>query len=126
VGEPSLVERVVERLERTVDSLVTLPREVRALGRRLIRVEARTGAIELQIVQLRTEMRGGFSAASRELRQAKNDLLDVIDSSSKATQSMFDDVSKDLGEIRKTVATAEEMRRLHNVVLERLEQVGNR
>lgn len=100
----------------------------------------RMGAAGLQIVQLRTEMRGEFSAVRSELARAKDDLLVVIKSGSDATQLMFDELSKrvgsveeqvgsiegGLGEIRTTMATSDEMHRLHNVVLERLDQLGTR
>jgi uncharacterized protein YukE len=122
VAEPSLVERV-EKLEKTVDSLAKLPGEVRALGRRLVRVEARSVALELLIVQLRSEMNGGFSAIRGDLAQAKDHLLEIINSSSEATQSMFDDLSKRLGSVEETVkdtATAKEMRQLHDDLVQRI------
>jgi uncharacterized protein YukE len=84
----------VEKLEKTVESLAEVPGEVRRLGRRLVRVEARLGAVELQFLQHRAEVKGEFSAVRRELTQTRNDLLQVIDSSSQATQGMFDDLSK--------------------------------
>lgn len=55
----SLANRV-ERLEKTVDGLQTLPAEVAALGERV-------GAVELQILQLRTDMNDGFSAVRSEM-----------------------------------------------------------
>ena len=68
----TLTERV-EHLEKTVDSLRELPS-------RVIRVEVRVTAVEEQVVQLRGEMRDGFSA-----------VLQVIDASSVATQRLIDE-----------------------------------
>ena len=56
----SLVNRV-EDLEKTVNGLQTLPADVAALGERV-------GAVELQIVQLRADMNGGFSAVRGEMK----------------------------------------------------------
>jgi hypothetical protein len=53
MNEPSLNDRV-QVLEETVKELAVLPTRVEAL--------------ELQIVQLREEMRGEFSAVRREIR----------------------------------------------------------
>lgn len=57
--DADLVRRV-EKLEETVDSLRDLPARTASL-------EVRMGAIEWQIVQLRTEMRDGFSAVRAEM-----------------------------------------------------------
>ncbi len=56
----SLTDRV-ERLEKTVDGLQTLPAEVAALGERV-------GLVEVQVSELRTEMREEFSAVRRDGR----------------------------------------------------------
>ena len=55
----ALTDRV-ERLEKTVEALQTLPAEVAALGERV-------GAVEVQVSQLRTEMHTEFSAMRSEL-----------------------------------------------------------
>lgn len=52
--------RRVEHLEETVESLRDLPD-------RTAKLEARMGAVETQIVQLRTEMRDEFSAIRRDM-----------------------------------------------------------
>ena len=51
----------VERLEKTVEGLQTLPADVAALGERV-------GAVETQILQLRTEMHSEFSDVRSEMR----------------------------------------------------------
>jgi len=51
----------VERLEKTVEGLQTLPARVAALGERV-------GSVETQIVQLRAEMRVEFSDVRTEMR----------------------------------------------------------
>ena len=51
----------VERLEKTVEGLQTLPAEVAVLGERV-------GSVETQIVQLRGEMRVEFSDVRTEMR----------------------------------------------------------
>jgi hypothetical protein len=56
-----LAERV-EILERTVEGLSDLPG-------RMAKVEGRLETVEVQIVQLRTEMRSEFSAIRAEIRQ---------------------------------------------------------
>ena len=63
------IVRRVEMLEESVQSLKQLPDRVSAL-------EVRVGAVESQIVQLRGEMRDGFSAVHRELatKASKDDL----------------------------------------------------
>jgi hypothetical protein len=63
----------VESLEKTTEALRELPA-------RVTRLEVRVTAVEEQVVQLRGEVRDGFSA-----------VLDVIDASSLATQRMFDE-----------------------------------
>jgi len=51
----------VERLEKTVEGLQTLPAEVAVLGERV-------GSVETQIVQLRAQMRVEFSDVRTEMR----------------------------------------------------------
>jgi hypothetical protein len=62
--------RRVEDLEETVESLRDLPD-------RTAKLEARMGAVETQIVQLRTEMRDEFSAIRRDM-VTKDDLRDEL------------------------------------------------
>jgi hypothetical protein len=58
--------RRLEMLEETVESLKRLPDRVGAL-------EVRVGSLESQVLQLRTEMRDGFSAIERRMA-TKDDL----------------------------------------------------
>jgi chromosome segregation ATPase len=94
-----LVEDRVKRLEEKVDRLSELPARVDGLDHRMQGVERRLGHVELQIVQLRTEMGDGFSA-----------VLEVIDSSSKATQTLFKE-------------TNSQMRTLHEDLVERIKKL---
>ena len=64
-----LLEDRVTRLEKSLESLAEVPTQLAGLGDRVQRIEARTERIggrvtnvELQISQLRTDMRAGFSA----------------------------------------------------------------
>jgi len=61
--EPTLADRVAI-LEKKVEDLASLP--------------ARVAGVELQIVQLRDEMRLGFSAVRREMAGLREDLLNTI------------------------------------------------
>jgi hypothetical protein len=105
-----VIERV-EKLERTAESLAELPGQMTALAGRMGQVEARlgqvegrVGSLELQIVQLRTETKEGFSAV-------RSDLLEVINSSARATQELF-------------TQTWTQMRVLHEEVIERVKRLG--
>jgi hypothetical protein len=77
-----LVLERVENLEKALASLATLPGEVADL-------KGRVGGLELQIVQLRTEMTEEFSAVHEEIASTRNGLLEVIESSSRATEALF-------------------------------------
>ena len=61
--EPTLTERVTI-LEQKVEDLASLP--------------ARVAGVELQIVQLRDEMRLGFTAVRQEMAGLREDLLTTI------------------------------------------------
>src|SRR5215471_15882183 len=61
----------VEMLENTVESLRKLPAEVAQLRRRM-------GWVESQTLQLRTEMRGEFSAMRAEMRGEMRDEFSVM------------------------------------------------
>jgi hypothetical protein len=71
---------VPKTLAERVESLEKASAALRELPARVSRVELRVTAVEEQVLQLRGEMRDGFSA-----------VLDVIDASSAATQRMFDE-----------------------------------
>jgi chromosome segregation ATPase len=127
-----VIERV-EKLEKTVAALTSLPGEVSQLSRRV-------GTMESQIVQLRTEMKGEFSAVRGELAEVRgglaevrgglaevrsgladvrgglaevrgdlaetrDNLLGVIESGSQATQQMFNEVRQDIGAFRQETNT---------------------
>jgi chromosome segregation ATPase len=64
------LRRRVEMLENTVESLRQLPADVARLSRRMRRAES-------QILQLRTELRGEFSAIRRDM-VTKADLADGL------------------------------------------------
>lgn len=105
-----MIERV-EKLEKTLESLAGIPDRMTA-------VEDRVGSLELQILQLRTEMNEGFSALHDELRDVRgevvstrSDLLEVIDSSSRASQGLF-------------AQTWTQMRVLHEDVISRIARLG--
>ena len=66
----SAIERL-EILERKVEALETLPE-------RVANVEVRLGAVELQLVQLREEMRAEFSATRAEMRTADEGSLRTL------------------------------------------------
>jgi DNA repair exonuclease SbcCD ATPase subunit len=87
----------VEKLEKTLESLAGIPDRMTA-------VEDRVGSLELQIVQLRTELKEGFSAV-------RSDLLEVFDSGSRATQELF-------------TQTWTQMRVLHEEVISRIARLG--
>ena len=132
-----LLEERVKKLERALESLAEVPGQLTRLGERVERIEDRTERIEgrvtnveLQISQLRTDMRVGFSAASRELGDTRSSLLEVIDSSSRATQKLYDEGRKEtrelLTDLRKDVVQSlgTEMRVLHEDLVERIKVLG--
>jgi hypothetical protein len=118
VAEELLEERV-KKLERALESLAEVPKQLTRLGERVEKVEDRVTNVESQIVQLRTEMRDGFSA-----------VLEVVDSSSKATQTLYDEGRKGtrelLTDLRKDVVQTlgTEMRVLHEDLVERIKVLG--
>lgn len=126
-----LLEDRVKRVEETFGKLVRLPDRMDGLGlrmdgldrrmdgldRRLQGVEGRVGQVEWQIVQLRTDMGDGFSA-----------VLEVIDSSSKATQALYDDGRREVrdlfGDLKNEVrATRTQMLALHEDLVERIKSL---
>ena len=146
-----VIERV-EKLEKTVAALTSLPGEVSQLSRRV-------GTMESQIVQLRTEMKGEFSAVRGELAEVRgglaevrsgladvrgglaevrgdlaetrDNLLGVIESGSQATQQVFNEVRQDIGAFRQETNTrfdglSTQMRVLHEDVIERISRLGGR
>jgi len=104
LADDLMVERV-EELEKAVESLVELPQRMTTLEGRMGHLEGRVGSLELQIVQLRTEMKDGFSAV-------RGEFLEVFDAGSRATEMLF----------KETWAL---MRTLHEDVIERIKQLGD-
>ncbi len=106
-----LVLERVEKVEKAFASLATLPREVADLTGVVADLKGRVGSVESQIVQLRTEMTEEFSALHQEMASTRNGLLEVIESSSRATEALFEE-------------TWAQMRTLHEDVIERIKNIG--
>jgi hypothetical protein len=129
VAEELLEERV-KKLERALESLAEVPKQLTRLGDGIERLEGGVTNVELQVSQLRSDMRVGFSAASRELGDTRSSLLEVIDSSSRATQKLYDEGRKEtrelLTDLRKDVVQSlgTEMRVLHEDLVERIKVLG--
>ena len=70
MAQKTVMERV-EKLEQTVESLVALPGVVADLA-------VRTGNLESQFLQLRSEMRDGFSSIRDELSGTRSELKGEI------------------------------------------------
>jgi hypothetical protein len=110
VGEKAIAERV-EALEKGMDSLRGLPAKFDDLGTRVSGVESRLTTVESQVVQLRRDMNDGFSAT-----------LQIIEASSKATQTMFDATQKIIRQGDEE--TRIQMRVLHEDLVKRLAVLG--
>jgi len=119
VAEELLEERV-KKLEKVVESLAEVPTRLTGLGDRVEGLADRVTNVGLQIVQLRMDMRGGFAA-----------VLEVIDSSSKATQKLYDDgqrrANSQLEDVKKeiVVTLGTEMRVLHEALIDRIKLLGS-
>jgi hypothetical protein len=90
-------------LEKGMDSLRQLPREVRSLGTevkglvvRVSGVESRLVTVESQILQLRTEMTDGFSAIRGEMGAMKTELREDIAALARETAAGFVQVGTDM------------------------------
>jgi hypothetical protein len=105
-----VVERV-EKLEKAFKSLAEMPRQMTDLQGRVGRLEVRVTSVELQIVQLRTEMRDGFSA-----------VLEVVESDSHATQQLYDGGRAEMRELFKE--TWSHVRVLHEDLVQRIARIG--
>jgi hypothetical protein len=102
-----------------LESLADIPRRMTAIeGRvggledrvgglesRVGSLDGRVGSLELQIVQLRNEMKDGFSAV-------RSDFLEVFDAGSRATEALFKE-------------TWAQMRTLHGDVISRIARLGD-
>jgi phosphoglycerate-specific signal transduction histidine kinase len=119
----TLTERVTI-LEQTVEDLAVLP--------------ARVAGVELQIVQLRDEMRLGFSAVRQEMAGLREDLLDTIRHGDDAVRGELHAEMRELrsemqrlreelrGEIREgDQETRRYMRVLHEDVIARIAALGD-
>ena len=99
----TMEERVMD-LEKLAETLAPLPAQVAGLTERM-------AAVELQSVQLRSEMHAGFSAIRGEMADMKAELREDI-----AAQGI--DTAALLFELRT------EMRMLHEDVVERIARIG--
>lgn len=135
-----LLEERVKKLERSLELLAEVPSQLTRLGERVElievrteRIEGRVTNIESQISQLRADMREGFSAAGRKLGDTRDAILEVIDSSSKATQKLYDEGREEMrrlfgdlkGELRGDIAQRRtEMRVLHEDLVSRISLIN--
>ena len=112
---PETIASRVDNLERRVTDLETLP--------------DRITAVELQIVQLRTEMRGEFSAVREEIRTGTRVLGERIDETTRVLGERIEERARVLGERIDEFArvlgerideTGRHMRVLHEDVIGRL------
>src|SRR4026208_2214278 len=102
MADDLMIERV-EKLEKALESLAELPHQMSALTGRIGQVEDRVAHVELQIVQLRTEMKDEFSAI-------RSEFLEVFDADSRATEALFRE-------------TWGQMRALHERVISRIARI---
>jgi len=111
---PETIAGRVDNLERRVTDLETLP--------------DRIPAIESQIVQLRTEMRGEFSAVREEIRTGDRVLGERIDETTRVLGERLDETTRVLQRLEETTRVLGEridengrhMRVLHEDVIGRL------
>jgi len=111
---PETIESRADNLERRVTDLETLP--------------DRIPAIESQIVQLRTEMRGEFSAVREEIRTGDRVLGERIDETTRVLGERIDETTRVLQRLEETTRVLGEridengrhMRVLHEDVIGRL------
>jgi hypothetical protein len=123
VAEELLEERV-KKLERALESLAEVPGQLTRLGDHVGGLEGRVTKVESQISQLRSDIQVGFSAAGRDLGDTRDAILEVIDSSSQATQKLYDDGRKEMRQLFKETNT--QMRVLHEDLVERIKLLGSR
>jgi len=103
---PTLTQRV-EILEQKVERLETLP--------------ARMAAVEWQIVQLRDEMQGGFSAVRQEMAVMADDLRTELHHGLHGIRGELDGIHGELDGLRAEIrAGDEETRRYMRVLYEDL------
>ena len=121
MAHQTLVTRV-ERVEQALESLAHLPGDVKELRADVAQVEVRVGAVESQLLRLHPEMKDKFCAVRREAAETRDNLLEVIQSSSRATLRMFGDLRT---EMRASFADlGAQMRSLHEDVIDRIRRLG--
>jgi len=98
-------------LEKLAEKMAPLPERMGEMSQRLGVVEGRLGVVESQILQLRTDLDDRTTA-----------ILDVIDSSSKATQKLVDEVLEAV--TSGDEETRREMRLLHKDLVTRITRLG--
>ena len=121
--EPALTDRVTI-LEQKVEDLASLP--------------ARVAGVELQIVQLRDEMRLGFSAVGQEIAGLREELLTTIRQGDDAVREELHAEMRELrsemqrlrDELRAEIREGDQetrryMRVLHEDVIARIAALGN-
>ena len=114
--ERELLDRRVEILEQHVEKLKELPSRMSGVETRLTSVEGRLTSVdgrltsvEAQVVQLRSEMNGGFSALSYAVNALHADMVARFE----ANDHKFEGLRRD-------------MHLLHEDVLERIARLGER
>ena len=117
-----LLDDRVKKLEKTVQGLAELPAQVGQLDHRVRRLRRRVMRVEWQIVQLRTDMRVECSAVRREAGERRDAILEVIESSSKATQRLYDDGREEMRQLFRE--THSQMRTLHEDLVSRIALIG--
>ena len=102
----SLVERL-DKLERTVEALAGLP--------------ARVAVVEVQISQLRDEMRVGFSAVRQDIAQTNARMLELREETTTSIAHMHAQMLELHEETTTSIAqTHTQMRVLHEDVVSRI------
>ena len=98
-------------LEKLTETLAPLPEAMAVVGAGVARIEARLGSLELEILQLRTDLDVRTTA-----------ILEVVESGSQASQHLFDEV---LRTVRGSdEETRRQMRVLHEDLVERIGRLG--
>jgi hypothetical protein len=90
------MDQRVGDLEKLAHTLALLPREVAQLGNRVAGVESHLDSVESQIVQLRTEMFGGFSAIRGQMADMKTELREDISSLGREAAAGFIRVGEEM------------------------------
>ena len=118
MDETTLPERV-EMLEDTVRELITLPARIEAVEGRLASVDGRVGSLQMQVVQLREELHGEFSAIRGEVAALGSDLRTEMRALNAETVARLE-TKIEAGDEE----TRRHMRLLHEDVIERIARLG--